>query len=119
MRSVAFGGEKHERLAITAIGYERKASGEYFDDNWLSAEVQINCGSFCGKFSAAFLTGELETFQAQLVSLYEALTGTARFETLKASWRWKRRVLARGISGFRVRHSINRVSATTSSLRSA
>jgi hypothetical protein len=83
MKSVAFGGEKHERLEITVLGYERAASGCFHDDNWLSVEVAIRCGVFHGKFPAAFLTEELEAFHGQLVSLYQTLTGKAEFRTLE------------------------------------
>jgi hypothetical protein len=38
---------------------------------------------FAGNFPATFLTGELESFHAQLNSLYQTLTGSARFETLE------------------------------------
>ena len=83
MKSIAFGGKEHERLEIIVFGYERAASGDYHDDNWLSVEVSVNCGAFRGKFRAAFLTGELESFHAQLTSLYQTLKGNARFETLE------------------------------------
>lgn len=83
MKSIAFGGKEHERLEITVLGYERAASGDYHDDNWLSIEVSVNCGAFRGKFSASFLTGELESFHAQLASLYQTLSGSVRFETLE------------------------------------
>jgi hypothetical protein len=83
MKSVAFGGEKHERLEIAVLGYERSPTGCYHDDNWLSVEVAIRCGAFHGKFPAAFLTEELAAFHAQLASLYQALTGKAEFKTLE------------------------------------
>lgn len=83
MKSIAFGEKEYERLEITILGYERAASGDYHDDNWLSVEVSVCCGAFRGKFSAAFLTGELQSFHVQLASLYRTLTGSARFETLE------------------------------------
>jgi hypothetical protein len=83
MKSIAFGAEEYERVEITIFGYERAASGDYHDDNWLSVEVSVNCGAFHGKFPAAFLTRELESFHAQLTLLYQTLTGSARFETLE------------------------------------
>jgi len=70
-------------VEVTVFGYERAASGDYHDDNWLSVEVSVKCGAFQGKFLAAFLTGELESFHTQLISLYQTLVGTAKFETLE------------------------------------
>ena len=84
MKSIAFGGEEHERLEVTVFGYERAASGDYHDDNWLSVEVSVKCGAFHGKFPAAFLAGELESFHIQLISLHQTLVGTAKFETLES-----------------------------------
>ncbi|WP_458071774.1 WapI family immunity protein [Rhodanobacter sp. BL-MT-08] len=46
-------------------------------------EVSVQCGAFHGRFPAAFLTGELESFHAQLISLYQTLLGTAKFQTLE------------------------------------
>ncbi|MDR3221605.1 MAG: hypothetical protein LBU46_06330 [Candidatus Accumulibacter sp.] len=83
MTSIVFGGKEQERLTIPIFGYERAASGDYYDDNWLSVEVSVNCGAFHGKFPAAFLTGELESFHTQLALLRQTLNGSAKFETLE------------------------------------
>jgi hypothetical protein len=83
MKSIVFGGQEHGRLEITVFGYERAVSGDCHDDNWLSVEVSVSCGAFSGKFPAAFLTGELESFQTQLISLYQTITGSARLETME------------------------------------
>ncbi|MFK2877180.1 WapI family immunity protein [Rhodanobacter hydrolyticus] len=83
MKSIAFGGKEHERLEINVFGYGCAASGNYHDVNWLSVETFICCGGFHGKFPATFFTGDLQSFHSQLASLYQILTGTAKFETLE------------------------------------
>ena len=83
MQSFVFGGEEYERLEIVVQGYERAATGEFYDDNWLSVVVSVHCGGFRGRFTAAFLTSELESFHGKLASLYETLTGEAQFQTLE------------------------------------
>lgn len=83
MQSFAFGGERYERLEIIVYGYERAASGEFYDDNWLSIKVLIHCGGFQGKFTAAFLTSELQSFYEQITLLYESLNGEAQLQTLE------------------------------------
>ena len=83
MKSVTFGDKRTERLEIFMLGYERPVSGDYHDDNWVSVEVAIHCGSFQGKYSASFQIGELEAFHRQLVVLYEHLNGVAEFNTLE------------------------------------
>lgn len=81
MESFAFGGEEAERIEVCVYGYERAPVGDYHDDNWLRVSVQVNVGSFSGSFKAAFLTSELIEFREGLCSLYESLTGSARFAT--------------------------------------
>lgn len=83
MQTVEFGSQENERIAINVIGYERSASGEVWDDNWLSVEVAISVGAFHGKYQASFMTGELEELHEQLAKLLEALTGNAEFSTLE------------------------------------
>lgn len=83
MESFAFGGEEAERIEVCVHGYERASVGDYHDDNWLRVFVQVNVGSFSGSFKAAFLAWELVEFREGLYSLYESLTGSARFSTLE------------------------------------
>lgn len=81
MQSVVFGEKHDEKLEVVVHGYERAITGEYYDDNWLRAEVIIHCGAFCGTFHAEFLTREFESFQEQLITLYKTLRGEAQFRS--------------------------------------
>jgi hypothetical protein len=83
VESFAFGGEEAERIEVCVHGYERASVDDYHDDNWLRVSVQVNVGSFSGSFKAAFLAWELIEFREGLCSLYESLTGSARFSTLE------------------------------------
>ena len=83
MPTFSFGGETKERLEIDVLGYERAASGEYYDDNWLRAVISASVGGFSGKFNAAFLTSELLGFRDELQTLYNSLRGVARFVTME------------------------------------
>ena len=56
MNTFVLGTEESERIAVTVIGYERQASGEYYDDNWLSCTVAVRAGAFQGLYAANFLT---------------------------------------------------------------
>jgi len=64
-------------------GYERAVTGDYHDDNWLTAVVEIKAGAFNGKFGATFLTAELIDFRDQLTQVYDTLKGEAVFSTLE------------------------------------
>ena len=84
MMSFAFGGHERERLQIAVAGYERPTPcGDDHDDNWLTVHVTLQCGAFEGRFDAAFLTHELQSFHVQLQHLYRTLVGTAQLRTLE------------------------------------
>ncbi len=83
MQRIAFGGEKHERLEITVTGYERGASGDHHDDNWLNVTVSVVAGAFGGSFGATFQAAELLDLYTGTSQLYETMSGCVRFETLE------------------------------------
>ncbi len=83
MEAFAFGGQERERLEVAIAGYERPPTGDYYDDNWLTADISVHCGAFQGRFAAALLTHELATFHEQLAALYQSLSGSATFSTLE------------------------------------
>jgi hypothetical protein len=82
-RSFSIGGSEHERVEVVVQGYERPASGEYYDNNWLNVQVFVSAGGFKGAFRASFQTAELLGFRDQLSSLYNTLKGEAKFETME------------------------------------
>jgi hypothetical protein len=79
----SFGHSEKERIEVKVHGYERKSSGEYYDDNWLSVDMHVSAGGFRGKASASFLTSELTKFLSELHPLYQTLKGAACFTTLE------------------------------------
>jgi hypothetical protein len=83
LKSFVLGIEKTEQITLSVINYERPASGEHYDDNWLSCEVQVRAGAFRGKYSANFLTFELATLLRDLERLYRELKGAAVFESME------------------------------------
>jgi hypothetical protein len=83
MKTVAFGGGSRERVEISVGGYAYPLTGEFYDDNWLNAEVRLVVGGFRGGFDAMFLTVEFFRFHEALVRLHRELRGEARFESLE------------------------------------
>jgi hypothetical protein len=79
----SFGESERERVEVDVISYERPASGEYHDDNWLTVSIAVRVGGFSGRVGAAIVTDELVRFAEQLHRLYEQLTGSAQFTTLE------------------------------------
>jgi hypothetical protein len=83
MAIFSFGQSEYERIEVDVHGYERAASGEYWDDNWLTVEIRVLAGGFRGKAAATIITSELTKFLLELRSLYENLKGTAKFVTME------------------------------------
>lgn len=83
MPSFSLGSSETEKVAVTVRNYERAATGDYHDDNWLSVRVEVSAGAFSGKFDAAFLTVDFVGFREQLGALYDSLKGEANFATLE------------------------------------
>ena len=83
MQSFSFGGEEHQRFEIAVLGYERDATGDEYDDNWLAVEISITAGAFRGRFSASIFTSDLTAFHEELVALYKAPNGSAQFRTME------------------------------------
>jgi hypothetical protein len=80
---VSFGQSEHERVEVDVLGYERAPVGEYYDDNWLTAQIRVAVGGFRGVVDAAILSSEVATFLTQLRPLHERLRGAAEFTTLE------------------------------------
>jgi hypothetical protein len=85
MAVIAFsiGGSERNKVTVEVINYERPASGDYHDDNWVNVGIYIAVGAFSGRFAASFLTEEFVVFRSQLRQLYETLTGEATFTTME------------------------------------
>ena len=79
----SFGQSERERIQVDVSAYKRSASGEYHDDNWLTATIAVCVGGFSGRVGAAIVTDELVRFAQQLHRLYEELSGSAEFSTLE------------------------------------
>jgi len=79
----SLGQSEYEHLSLDVLGYERSATGQYEDDNWLRVTITVHAGGFRGKANASIMTDELVRFAAQLPPLYETLTGAAEFNTLE------------------------------------
>ena len=69
------------RLTLRVGNYERAATGEVWDDNWLRGAVEIEIAqpptaTFRAKCDVAWQTTELHAFHESLRTLLEDLTGT-------------------------------------------
>jgi len=58
-----------DELVIQVLGHD--------PEDWLSAEVEIRCGVWSGRFTASFLSGELSSFGSEVRQLHGELSGCA------------------------------------------
>jgi hypothetical protein len=75
-------------LTLSVGDYERAATGEVWDDNWLRGAVALRIekpptATFCAKCDVAWQTTELHAFHESLRTLLDDLTGSARLATIE------------------------------------
>ena len=79
----SFGQSERERVEVDILSYERAATGDVWDDNWLTVSIVVRAGGFSGSVRAAMLTADLASFAGQLHRLSEQLHGSAEFTTIE------------------------------------
>ena len=87
MDEVRINGDGLE-LTLGVGDYERAATGDVWDDNWLRGSVSADIAqppfaSFRAKCEVAWQTTELHTFHEGLRTLLDDLTGTAKLTTIE------------------------------------
>jgi hypothetical protein len=83
MATFALGGTRYKRIEVEVLRYERAATGEYWDDNWLVTRIAVNAGAFRGAFEAALQAADLTEFRDQLIPLNTSASGVAAFKTME------------------------------------
>jgi hypothetical protein len=76
------------RLTLRVGDYERAATGEVWDDNWLRGSVELDLrqpptATFRAKCDVAWQTTELQAFHESLRAVLEDLSGTAKLTTIE------------------------------------
>ena len=82
MKSFRIGHHDSEFLDVRIVRRSHH-SRDYWDANWVEAEVEVKVGGFRGTFSAEFRTEELRDFRDELTRLYSFDTKEAKFKTLE------------------------------------
>lgn len=83
MASFLLIGSDRNKVEILVRRYERTRTGEYYDDNWLIAQISVRAGGFSGHFPVTVLASEWVDFRQQLQTLCETRSGEAVFCTLE------------------------------------
>jgi hypothetical protein len=80
---IRVGGEEYEFLEITIDGYAYPTSIDYWDGNWLRADVKVVAGGFRGHVKGYLRADEFECFRDQLAAFLEAFQGTAELRAME------------------------------------
>jgi len=81
MAALLIGYAGNDHVSIEPTQHEWPDSLDYWDGNWIFAEVRVRAGGFRGAYRAQLRTDEFARFRAGLSSLYERLTGEATFDS--------------------------------------
>ena len=76
-------GESGSRVQVSVQGYERAASSDPYDSNWLACTVAVHVGGFEGGVEAAMQTYDFARFSAALDGLLEGTEKAAGFTTME------------------------------------
>lgn len=82
-------GGDHVRIRLTRR--ELPEATDYWDGNWIYADVALRAGAFRGEYEARLRSDELARFYASLGPLYDRLTGEAVLDSME---KWVRVRLA-------------------------
>jgi hypothetical protein len=77
------GGESAEYVEVTILGRSAPDATDFWDGNWLLAEVRLRTGGFTGAFRASLRTHEIADFAAELGRIHAMLEGTAELRTME------------------------------------
>ena len=77
------GRSDSEYLNVQITGRSHPGSQDYWDGNWVNADIEIDAGSFRGRYGAYLRAEELKDFRDALARLYSFDSKEAKFETME------------------------------------
>ena len=84
MGEIRFVGEPRDNfLALLVLGRSHPDSIDYWDGNWLTASLTAHVGAFEGTVSGDIRAEELVSFNRDLQTLFQKLTGEAVLKTME------------------------------------
>jgi hypothetical protein len=82
MTGFRIGRDDSEYLSVKITGRSHAAQ-DYWDGNWVNADIEIDAGSFHGRYGAYLRAEELESFRDAVARLYSFDSKEAKFETIE------------------------------------
>jgi hypothetical protein len=98
MCEVKFGGQDHEVLAIRVLsraGHDSPVP-DYWENNWLSCQVEVRAGGFHAEVSCYFLTEDFPRLRDEIRDVYSDRATDAEFTTLEGQLEFRVTRNARG-----------------------
>ena len=83
MINFRIGTDASEYLIVEITGRTNPSALDYWDGNWVNANIEIYAGGFRGRYSAYLRTKELKDFRDAVTSLYSFKSKEASLETLE------------------------------------
>jgi hypothetical protein len=96
MREVTIGHPDGDHIVLRVLGRKRPSATDYYDGNWVDAEVTIVFRPWRGTFNADLRTDEFAHFRQELVELSNGTRPEAMFAPLEP---WLELTLELGSSG--------------------
>lgn len=82
MTAFTIGRPDSDHLTVSVLNRSHDAR-DYWDGNWLDAEIQITTASFHAHYSASLRVEEMDGFRQELSELYSFTSQTAAFTTME------------------------------------
>src|SRR6266508_1970847 len=83
MNGFRIGRGVSEYLNVQVTGRSHPGSEDYWDGNWVDADIEIDAGSFQGRFGAYLRVEELKDFRNAIARLYSFDSKEAKFKTME------------------------------------
>lgn len=77
------GSTDAEHLAITLLGREHAGADDYWDGNWVIADISVAVGGFTGQLRASLRTDEIHRFNEDLKLVDQTLSGAAVLDSME------------------------------------
>jgi hypothetical protein len=84
---VRIGSASDHAIVVRPTRRERPESTEYWDGNWVIADVEVAAGAFRGRYGTSLRAEELHAFRDGMRALGSKLDGLAAFKTIEEQLR--------------------------------
>jgi hypothetical protein len=80
---VRIGSTLGHAVVVRATRRERPDATDYWDGNWIHADIEVAAGAFRGRYEAQLRAEEVHAFRDEMRALGSKLDGMAAFKTIE------------------------------------